>query len=227
MQNSYSFEGQDLIVNSILRKIKKGFYIDVGSNHPLNENDTYFFYKKKWTGLIIEPIKNFNKLSKKFRDKDIIINELIGLKKKTFYIFEEKNLSTTDIKHKNRYLKNKKKIKKKIKLIAKSLNEIIHQYEEKYCKQKIKIDFLKIDTEGSELEILKSINLLKYRPCLIQIEIKNLNLNNKKFLNHNVVKFLKKNNYSFVAKTLLDSFFIDTLSDNFKFLPNKLTNINI
>jgi hypothetical protein len=34
-KNSYSFEGSDLIISSLLRNVSKGIYIDVGANHPI------------------------------------------------------------------------------------------------------------------------------------------------------------------------------------------------
>ena len=65
MSYSYSLEGQDRIILSILRKVKKGFYIDIGSNDPVVNNDTYLLYKKGWSGVLVEPYNRFNILYKK------------------------------------------------------------------------------------------------------------------------------------------------------------------
>ena len=51
------------------------------------------------------------------------------------------------------------------------------------------IDFLSLDTEGYELEILKGLNLLKYRPKLLLIEVYVKDY-------ENIVTFLKLHNYS-------------------------------
>ena len=79
MKKSYSFEGQDMIALSILRNVnKKGFYIDVGAGHPIQENDTYALYKKNWRGILVEPLLTYNSLYKKYRPGDFIFNNLIG-----------------------------------------------------------------------------------------------------------------------------------------------------
>lgn len=66
------------------------------------------------------------------------------------------------------------------------------------------IDFLNIDVEGSELNVLKSLNFKKYNPKLICIEIHNLkemyNNNNKYLLKNPIYKFLKKLKYTLVWK---------------------------
>ena len=86
-------------------------------------------------------------------------------------------------------------------------------------KKKIKINLLKIDVEGSEFEILKSLDLKKYCPDLIQIELKNLNLNN---LKNKINSYLFQKNYRLVCKTLLDSFYVYKYSKNINFLPINL-----
>ena len=65
-----------------------------------------------------------------------------------------------------------------------------------------KIDFLNIDVEGEELNVLKSLNFKKYKPKLICVEIHNrdktFNNQKKKLLNNNVYKFLLKRKYKIV-----------------------------
>jgi hypothetical protein len=66
------------------------------------------------------------------------------------------------------------------------------------------IDFLNIDTEGSDFNILKSINIQKYKPKLICIEISQFtkNMNKKKIIN-----YLKLNHYKCIYKSSISSFF--------------------
>ena len=217
MKKSYSFEGQDMIALSILRNVnKKGFYIDVGAGHPNQENDTYALYKKNWRGILVEPLLTYNSLYKKHRPGDFIFNNLIGGgEMKNFYIFSNKNLSTSSTYYMRKYKKKNKLfgIKKKNSV---SLNDLLNTFKKKF----LNIDFLKIDTEGNEFEVLKNLNLNLYRPKLIQVEIKNFNLNLCK--KNKIFKYLIKNNYSFICKTLLDSFFLDKKSKYFNFLPKRI-----
>ena len=56
-QKSYAQEGEDLILyRMIYGKIDKGFYVDVGAHHPKRFSNTYFFYRKGWRGINVEPM---------------------------------------------------------------------------------------------------------------------------------------------------------------------------
>ena len=99
---------------------------------------------------------------------------------------------------KMRFLFNKNIIKKKIKTLT--FSEMIKNYNIKINN----IDFLNIDTEGSDFNILKSINIQKYKPKLICIEISQFT---KKVDKKKILNYLKLNHYKFVYKTSISSFF--------------------
>jgi len=48
---SYSQEGEDMILRRIFERQSTGFYVDVGAHHPKRFSNTYFFYKKGWSGI--------------------------------------------------------------------------------------------------------------------------------------------------------------------------------
>ena len=50
----YSFSGVDAIIENIFRNKKKGFYVDVGCQNPIKNNNTYLLHKKGWFGLNID-----------------------------------------------------------------------------------------------------------------------------------------------------------------------------
>ena len=57
----YSFSGVDIIIENIFRNQNNGFYIDVGCQHPIKNNNTYHLYKKGWVGINIDlDIDNIN-----------------------------------------------------------------------------------------------------------------------------------------------------------------------
>ena len=59
-----------------------------------------------------------------------------------------------------------------------------------------KINFLNIDTEGSDFEILKNFNFKKYKPELICIElVDTFNPNNKIIKKNKIYKFLVNKKY--------------------------------
>ena len=53
-KNSYSFNSVDLIVDYIFKNKKNGFYLDVGAQHPISNNNTYLLFKRGWRGINID-----------------------------------------------------------------------------------------------------------------------------------------------------------------------------
>ena len=49
-----SQNGEDLIIESLIPEQKKGFYVDIGANHPIKLNNTFLFYSKGWKGINIK-----------------------------------------------------------------------------------------------------------------------------------------------------------------------------
>lgn len=93
------------------------------------------------------------------------------------------------IPYQNWEAREQKKIKK---IKIETLNSIIAN-----CKFKIKeIDFLSIDVEGHELNVLKGLNFNIYRPKIISIEYIKPNI--KEFYQHNIKDILKSDIYNFM-----------------------------
>jgi len=155
--------GVDLILNDIFKNKKKGFYIDVGCHHPLLNNHTYLFYKKGWSGINIDLDFNSIDLFNFFRPKDLNIQSGISdqIGEMNLYFFHNRAAKNTISKEFGENAKQIKKIK------TDTLDNILFQnklYEKK-------IDFLSIDVEGNELNVLKGFNLKRYRPKVILLEL--------------------------------------------------------
>ena len=88
---SYSQVGEDIVVNYLFRSINihQPTYLEIGSNHPFVDNNTYLFYCKGATGVCIEPDTELYGLIKKIRPHDTVINAGIGLNEDVaeFYSF--------------------------------------------------------------------------------------------------------------------------------------------
>ena len=204
---SYSQTGEDLIINFYLPK-KDGFYIDIGCFDPIFLNNTYLFYNNGWNGINIDAnpkcIEKFNAV----RKRDVNICTLVGNSNKTekFYIFEPETLSTVSEKQKKLYIKVGYKLKEVIIIPCVSLSSLL--------KQKLSnndIDFLSVDVEGNELDVLKSNDWKIYRPKFVIVEVtqhKPVIKNTKPF-----DKFLKKNSYTKFSETLINAIYI---SDEYK-----------
>lgn len=138
------------------------------------------------------------------RKRDINLEIAISNEEETklFYIFNETALNTLNKEEAlSKDGKNGFKIIQTIEVKTLKLETIFNQYIGSN-----EIDFISIDTEGNDLNVLKSNDWKKYKPKLILVE----ELKNKQFhdlINSELVTFLKEHNYSIVAKTINTLFF--------------------
>lgn len=165
-RGSFSQKGEDLIIDRYFNHKIKGFYIDVGACHPKRLSNTKYFYDKGWNGINIEPNPTRIKLFLQDRKRDINLNIGIGTEVKTavFYEFEATGLSTFSKKEMEALLKIGYKLIKTKKISMRRLEDIMRKHV------KSGIDFMTVDAEGMDLEVLKSNNWGKYRPKFLCIE---------------------------------------------------------
>jgi len=199
-KKNYSLFGEDTFIGNYFKDKSNGFYIDVGCYHPLDGNNTHLLHAKGWSGINLDinfySIELFNFL----RKKDINIHSGISYRqeKLTMYYRKEINmLNTLDKKIAEIHFRNGFK---KRNVQVNTLNFFIS----KYFKKLEKIDFLNIDVEGAELNVLKSLNFKLYKPQLICIEIhnsKNMYDTNYDYLkSNNIYKYLVNKKYKIVWK---------------------------
>lgn len=203
--NSYAQEGEDLIIDKLLKYKKSGFYVDIGAHHPVKFSNTFIFYKRGWNGINVDAMPDSMKEFEKMRPRDINLQAAISNNNSeaTFYIFNEPALNTLNAEEaKNKDNKNGYKIIRELKLKTLKLSEIL----DKQLLENQEIDFLSIDTEGNDLKVLKSNNWEKYKPKLVLVEdLKFKNIED--YHQSETYIFMKNLNYSVVAKTINTVFY--------------------
>ena len=197
---------EDIYLNSFFAKDYIGKFVDLGCFHPTRDNNTFRFYKKKWTGINVDLNPITIELFNFFRSKDININCAISDKrtlKKMYFIDNLSPLNTLDQNHlkflKKNFLFKNKDFKEKI-IKTENVNNILKKY--KFHK----VDFLNIDLEGLEYEVIKSINFKKFKINLICIEILDHNKISKN-KSKKIHQILKKNNFKYLKKIGVNSIF--------------------
>jgi len=199
-KKTYSENGEDLFILKYFKNLNNGFYIDVGAYHPFFLSNTHLLFKKKWEGINVDinaaSIEIFNDV----RPNDYNINVAVSNINKKYINYYTKNminlLSTTVINSAKTAFLNNNFNTRKVKCYK--LNNIISKTKFK----KRKIDFLNIDTEKSEVDVLKSLNFKKYKPKLICVEIhlKDKNHRPLPLKTHPTYLYLKRKKYKIIWK---------------------------
>jgi len=200
-KTSYAFNGVDLIIEYIFKKEKKGIYLDIGSQHPISNNNTYLLYKKGWNGINIDLDKKNIDLFKIARPKDINLNYAISDTEGVtdlFFYHESSPINTLN-KQVSSYQKAAVKEIKKVKTFT--LNYILNKLN--FDKR---IDYMNLDVEGFELKVLNGFDIQKYKPKVISVEYLDLKMKKLEFKNNNIenlldselYKYFKTNDYNFV-----------------------------
>lgn len=202
---SYSQEGEDLLLKRFFENKKKGFYVDVGAHHPKRFSNTFIFYQRGWSGINIDAMPGSMKLFSKKRPRDINLEVPISKESTTliYFQFEEPALNGFDEQLSlAREQSTDNKIISKKQIQTTTLKEIFEQYLTKTKE----IDFLSVDVEGLDLEVLQSNDWSKFRPKMILVECLKTSLS--QITHDEVYHFLTQKGYEIYAKTVNTVFFV-------------------
>ena len=188
--------GIDLMAEDYFKNKKNGFFIDVGCHQPLLNNNTYILYQKGWRGINIDldfgAIDMFNFFRKDDTNIQAAISNSVG--KKNLYFFHNRSAINTL----SQTAENKAREIREVKTFT--LNDII---ENSQFKNK-EIDFLSVDVEGTEIEVLQGLDFNKYKPKLVVLEFIDFNVSEyynlkiDNILTSSINKYMENQNYKLV-----------------------------
>jgi FkbM family methyltransferase len=179
-----------------------GFFVELGANDGITQSNTFYFENKRgWKGVLVEPVghKYLECVKNRSQKTKIFCNACVSFDyKEEFVELVYSNLMTIPTKlesdinnpleHAALGLKNQNDFKANFKFGSKSetLNNILIK-----ANAPLKIDFLSLDVEGAEIEVLKGINHKQFRFKYLCIETRD----HKK-----LSIYLLQNNYSLFKK---------------------------
>ena len=188
-KKTYSLFSEDLAILKFFKNKKKGFYVDIGCYHPTHINNTYLLYKKGWNGINIDVSQFSIDLFKFMRPDDLNYKCAVSeTNKKVNLYYQKEHSQLTSINKLTAKKFIKGRLKKKI-INSYSLEEILSWGKYKDYE----IDFLDVDVEGADLQVLKGLNFSKRKPKLICVEI-----HQKNFRKHKIYRFLIKKKYKLI-----------------------------
>jgi FkbM family methyltransferase len=165
---SYAQRFEDFYLMRCFGGRANGFYIDIGSGHPVYDNVSFAFYLKGWRGITVEPNPWLSRLSRAVRPRDQHIEALVGASsgRATFYrVRDFHGLSTMIEGHAEAALKQFGKSADAIEVPLTTLSAICADGAAPAA-----FDFLKIDVEGAEAEVLRSGDWQRFRPRIVVVE---------------------------------------------------------
>lgn len=159
---------QDLFVLNFLGFKENGYFVEFGATNGVDLSNTWLLEKKfSWQGIVAEPAHIWHENLKKNRSCCIETNCVWSVTGETLEFNETTDNEFSTIAeysgsdcHKT--LRNQG-VKYPVKTI--SLNDLLEKYHAPFD-----IDYLSIDTEGSEYNILKSFSFEKYKIKVITVE---------------------------------------------------------
>jgi FkbM family methyltransferase len=190
----YSQYCQDLYLNCfIFQNKEQGFFLDVGGNHPIYINNTIFFERLGWDGLAFEPSEELVELWKEKRKTpclQMVLGSVDG--EQEFIQYDDNCMSGV-----SGSVNYCGKIEKKYAVKCRRLQDILNERNIK------KIDFMSLDVEGYELEVLLGIDFSKVDINCIVVEN-----NREKKKVKKIRRFLENNGYEIVARLCVDDVFV-------------------
>jgi FkbM family methyltransferase len=166
MELSYSQNLEDYHLSLAFAGQAAGTYIDIGAGHPIADNVSFWFYERGWQGIVVEPQSELAALYGRLRPRDIAVRGLVGREsgKADFHMVDRLHgLSTTreDVAQKARAFDVNYQT---LRLPVTTLAQLCESHGVS------SIDFLKIDVEGAESDVLFGGNWERYRPKVIVAE---------------------------------------------------------
>lgn len=207
-KHSYSQCGEDLIIQYIfhLRGIENPSYIDIGASDPFYLNNTALLYSKGSRGINIEANPALIGSFIKHRPEDININVGIGSENTTldFFVINDPTLSSFSKEESEKFIvTGKYKIVNTIKISLTTIKEIL----DKHFTGKFP-DFLTLDAEGMDYEILKTIDFKNNSPKVICVEAAEYSPIGAGERRNELIDFLVKNSYYEYANTNLNAIMV-------------------
>ncbi len=203
---SFKYKG----ANNLDKKIESylnynnGYFVELGANDGITQSNSYYFEKYRgWRGTLVEPTPhNYLKcIQNRKNETQVFLNACVSFDyNEKFVEIIYSNLASTSVgvetdidnsenfhkQHKNFLEKKNNEVNFRFGAVADNLNNILTK-----ANAPKQIDFLSLDVEGAEIEVLKGLNHKEYRFKLICIESRDIK-KTKNFLEMNEYLLLEK-----------------------------------
>jgi FkbM family methyltransferase len=163
---SYAQNAEDVVLANYFGERRRGFYIDIGANHPVDDSVTKHFYDLGWRGINVEPVAHLHELLQQHRPRDINLMVGVGAEPGTLRFDEDLDNAGLSSFHADLSANNA---------------AAGHRIESRevpvvtlasICAEHVttEIDFLKVDCEGFEADVLRGHDWDRFAPRVVLAE---------------------------------------------------------
>ncbi len=166
MELSYTQNLEDYHLSLAFAGQKTGTYIDIGGGHPVADNVSFWFYERGWRGIVVEPQPELAALYARLRPRDAAVCGVVGRASGEidFHVVPRLHGLSTTVEHIARKAEAFGAGYRTVRVPAMTLAELCAAHDLEA------IDFLKVDVEGGEADVLAGGDWRRFRPKVIVIE---------------------------------------------------------
>ncbi|WKA29698.1 FkbM family methyltransferase [Bradyrhizobium roseum] len=166
MELSYSQNLEDYHLSLAFTGQAAGTYIDVGAGHPVADNVSFWFYERGWRGIVVEPQPELAALYQRLRPRDVAVRSLVGRHcgEMDFHVVERLHGLSTTVEGLAQKAKDLGADYQTVRTPVTTLAKLCEKHDLGA------IDFLKIDVEGAEGDVLFGGDWQRFRPKVIVAE---------------------------------------------------------
>jgi FkbM family methyltransferase len=188
---SFSQFGEDLLLWEHFQKKANGFFVEAGANHPTICSQTRLFESEGWKGILVEPLPAKAQLLREQRPGSRVFQVAVGSPEQRgrarLAVATADSLSGLSP-HGDVQIERFEDVE------VKTMDDILADAGNP------KLDFVSIDVEGSELQVLRGFDLARHRPAIMLVEDHLQSLR--------VHRHLQKSNYRLVKRTGCNNWYV-------------------
>jgi FkbM family methyltransferase len=182
---SFAIYGEDVLldcfhsmfyrVGKLLHESAPGFYVDIGSNHPIRHSNTYMFYLQGWTGICVDMNDKLIAEHHRYRPEDMALNVAVSEKRGEVTWYQGPNHQLAGL-NRDIVVRNETKIRDQGATGEPTISSCaiqsipLRDLFKEHLKAGQTLDFLSVDCEGEEFGVLRSNDWALYRPRLVCVE---------------------------------------------------------
>ena len=167
-RTAYAQWGEDTALASLLEP-RPGLYVEVGANHPQYFSNSFALYRKGWTGISIEANESLVRLHRRCRPRDCTVCAVVSdaERQAVFTQCDDTLFSSLDPSFSDQLTArfDRRRLRRR-EVTTRTLTSIL---DEAHCPPRFEL--LSIDVEGHDFEVLSSLDLARYRPRIVVIEM--------------------------------------------------------